>query len=366
MPRPPRVHMEGVLYYVTSRVGGAAGLLFKNERDYGAYLSLLNSYHRQFGFRLYTFLLMPDQVHLVIEPTGGKTVSEIMHDLNSRYSKFFTRRYGQPGHLFQGRYKSAVVEKGPFLLHLASYLHLVPVRGGLVLDATDYRWSSIASYIGSHEGSTGGLDIRPEALETLNQFHEENPGLSYKQHLREMSEAEWIQIGELLRQRVVGSEDFVVSVEEKAQTLARPDGQRPHLTAERNPLMKLFRIFAAVALLLTLNLSAAAGEVEKPKQKMLAKEVAGMVSAASSAGVAVEYDDTAEAAKEMYIPVGEKTKYERVAKASDLKIGDSVQVSYQQVYEENEGKWRILKTEATKVSLLKKAAEQGSLMSGEK
>ena len=109
-------------------------------------------------------------------------------------------------------------------------------------------------------------------------------------------------------------------------------------------------------------LSASAWAAEEPNEKVLSKEISGTVSAASSSGVAVEYDIS----KEVFLPVGKETKYEKVVKSADLKHGDTVKVAYEQVFREDaEGKWKLVGTRATKVSLLRKAPEEGALISTE-
>ena len=133
--------------------------------------------------------------------------------------------------------------------------------------------------------------------------------------------------------------------------------------------MKAFRSLLCLSVLAVLaGASPVAGAgIEEPEQKVLSKEVSGQVSGASVSGLAVELEATSEGTKEIFIPVGKKTKYERVKKAADLKVGDSVRVAYDQDYrKDKDGKWTILRTTATKVSLVRKADEAGALVSREK
>ncbi len=152
MPRPPRISLEDALYYITSRCIYNQDI-FKEEADYNAYFELLKKYKEQYKFKLYAYALMPNHFHLLLElPDCGEEdfkggISEIMHGLNSSYTKYFNGKYGRKGHLFRDRFKTALVEKDPYLLKLTAYIHLNPQKNNLVFSAKDYPYSSYALYI---------------------------------------------------------------------------------------------------------------------------------------------------------------------------------------------------------------------------
>lgn len=114
MAKIPRVHIPGALFYVTSRGDNNADI-FKDSDDYKAYLELLRKYKAQYGFKLFAYLLAPNYLHLLIELKEGLTLSDIMHDLSSNYTKYFNGRYQRKGHLFQERYKAAILEKEEYM-----------------------------------------------------------------------------------------------------------------------------------------------------------------------------------------------------------------------------------------------------------
>jgi hypothetical protein len=89
---------------------------------------------------------MTNHYHLLLE-TPRANLSTALHDLNTAYTNYFNRRHDRVGHLFQGRYRSIVVEKDPYLLELSRYIHLNPVRAGMVNRPETYRWSSYPSYL---------------------------------------------------------------------------------------------------------------------------------------------------------------------------------------------------------------------------
>jgi putative transposase len=152
MPRLPRISLEDALYYITSRCIYNQDI-FKEEADYNAYFELIKKYKEQYKFKLFAYALLPNHFHLLLElpdqEQGGFKggISEIMHGLNSSYTKYFNGKYGRKGHLFRDRFKTALVEKDPYLLKLTAYIHLNPQKLNLVFSAADYPYSSYSLYI---------------------------------------------------------------------------------------------------------------------------------------------------------------------------------------------------------------------------
>ncbi len=152
MPRPPRISLADALYYITSRCIYNQDI-FKEASDYNAYFELLKKYKEQYKFKLYAYALLPTHFHLLLELPdqqqeeikGG--ISEIMHGLNSSYTKYFNGKYGRKGHLFRGRFKTALVEKDPYLLKLTAYVHLNPQKLNLSSGPAEYPYTSYSLYI---------------------------------------------------------------------------------------------------------------------------------------------------------------------------------------------------------------------------
>ena len=145
MSYPLRVCFDGALYHITAR-GDNRERIFFDDTDRQQYLLLLRRYKDRFLFRLHAYALMPNHVHLILEPASGSTVSRIMQCLMITYTKAFNRRHGRVGHVFQGRFHSRLIEKDPYLLVASRYVHLNPVRAKLALHAADYAWSSYRAY----------------------------------------------------------------------------------------------------------------------------------------------------------------------------------------------------------------------------
>lgn len=146
MARKPRIHLPGGLYHIILRGNGQQPLFFSDEDRYRFYL-LLQEGTCRFGYRVHAFCLMGNHVHLVLQ-AGETPLSPGMQNLSFRYTRWINSREKRSGHLFQGRYKAILVDSDSYLLELIRYIHLNPVRSGLVKDPEDYPWSGHRAYLG--------------------------------------------------------------------------------------------------------------------------------------------------------------------------------------------------------------------------
>ncbi len=121
------------------------------------FLTFLGQAVQRFGWSLMAWVLMTNHFHLVIQ-THEPNLSRGMHWLNSTYAGWFNHRHGRCGHLFQGRFKSFLIERETYLREVLRYLVLNPVRAGMVTLPENYRWSSYRS--------TAGLDLAEKWLDT--------------------------------------------------------------------------------------------------------------------------------------------------------------------------------------------------------
>ncbi|MBI1820415.1 MAG: transposase [Nitrospirae bacterium] len=149
MARKPRIHLVGGVYHVMLRGNGGQPIFFTEADRYHLYLLLQEGVFR-YGYRVHAYCLMKNHLHLAIQ-VGEKPLSKIMQNLAFRYTRWINRQQKRVGHLFQGRYKSILVEKESYLLELVRYIHLNPVRVGWVKDPKEYRWSSHLSYLGINQ-----------------------------------------------------------------------------------------------------------------------------------------------------------------------------------------------------------------------
>jgi len=146
MARPLRLEYPGAVYHVTSR-GNARNDVFADERDRKTFLGLLGDQVQQHGWICYAYCLMDNHYHLLFE-TPEANLCRGMQRLNGCYTQQFNRRHRHAGHVFQGRYKSILVEKEAHLLELCRYIVLNPVRAGMAADAGQWIWSSYADTAG--------------------------------------------------------------------------------------------------------------------------------------------------------------------------------------------------------------------------
>jgi REP element-mobilizing transposase RayT len=145
MARPLRMEWPGALYHITDR-GNEKKAIFRDDEDRHRLLQYVAEGADTFQLCIHAFCLMDNHYHFEIETPRGN-LSQAMQWLNTAYTVSFNRRHGRSGHLFQGRYKAAVVEKESHLLELTRYIHLNPVRAGMVARPEEYIWSSYLEYI---------------------------------------------------------------------------------------------------------------------------------------------------------------------------------------------------------------------------
>ncbi len=275
MPRLPRICVDGAISLVTSR-GSLDDPLFKDPQDYQAYRRLIAEYRRRHGVKLFAYCLLPDHVHLCVE-TDPSSLSAFMHDLTVAYTKTFNKRHGRSGHLFQQRFKTVIVEKGTYLLPVTAYLHAHPIRSGIAADAAGHPFTSYARYCAPDDGSDG-LDMGVEVREALVQ---PPAPASYEAYVIGFSPAEITQLRDALRQRIVGSEDFVARVKSAlSHWREEPQGAAPVVSpaparAPRRLLLAGNVAVAAALALMVASLSHKIGRLENVMRVVaLAREAA--------------------------------------------------------------------------------------------
>ena len=145
MPRGPRILVDGGTYHVLTR-GNNGQPVFHGDADFQRYLQLLATYVKEHDLRLYHFALMPNHVHLVLEVSRGPMLSKAMSGLNLSYMFYYRKRYRYTGHLWQGRFKSLLIDRDSYLLECGRYVELNPVRAGMTRTPGEYLWTSYRTY----------------------------------------------------------------------------------------------------------------------------------------------------------------------------------------------------------------------------
>lgn len=163
MARPLRLEFEGALYHATAR-GDRRQPIYCDSVDREAWLSLLGTTCKRYNFVIHAYCQMTNHYHLMVETIDGGLHSGMRH-LNSTYAQHFNRRHGVVGHLFQGRYKAILCQKQNYLLELARYIVLNPVRAAMVDNPAEWPWSSYLHVVRT--------EMKPAWLDTdwtLSQF----------------------------------------------------------------------------------------------------------------------------------------------------------------------------------------------------
>ena len=215
MSRPLRLELSGGLYHVTSR-GDRREDIYVDDIDREAWLETLAQCCERFNWAIHAWCQMTNHYHLIIETAEGN-LSAGMRQLNGVYTQKLNRRHNRVGHVFQGRYKAILVERDSYLLELARYVVLNPLRAGMVKQLRQWKWSSYPAMVGTAP--------RPRWLNTdwlLGQFG--------SQRSRQIERyVELVQAGvrgprvwdHLKGQVLLGSEAFVQTMQEELEAAAK-------------------------------------------------------------------------------------------------------------------------------------------------
>ncbi|QDH70368.1 transposase [Marilutibacter alkalisoli] len=151
MARLPRLDFPGIAQHIVQR-GNDRQACFADDADHLHYRQELGQAALKHGCDLHAYVLMTNHVHLLVTPHEIGAVSRMMQAIGRRYVGCFNARYRRTGTLWEGRFKSALVDSADYLLTCYRYIELNPVRAGMVAKPADYRWSSHAhNALGAHE-----------------------------------------------------------------------------------------------------------------------------------------------------------------------------------------------------------------------
>ncbi|PMK74250.1 addiction module toxin RelE [Vibrio breoganii] len=202
MSRPLRLEFAGALYHVTAR-GNERNWIFFQDDDFILYLTVLDEVCERYNWVIHAYCLMSNHYHLLLETPDGN-LSKGMRQLNGVFTQKINRKHNRVGHLFQGRYKSILVDQETYLLELCRYIVLNPVRAKMVDTPDEWQWSSWHNMVGNN--------LSPDWLSTdaiLLQFANDRDKAvdAYK---RFVAEGVGVEVWSNLRQQVfLGDEAFV-------------------------------------------------------------------------------------------------------------------------------------------------------------
>ncbi len=235
MTRPLRIEYAGAVYHITSR-GNEKKAVFKDDQDRINFLNTLQHVNKRYNWLCHAYCMMDNHYHLLIETPDGN-LSLGMRQLNGVYTQLFNKRHQRTGHLFQGRYKSILIQKDSHLLEVCRYVVLNPVRARMVERPEAWKWSSYRATVGKESPAP--------CLTTdwvLGQF-------SRKRTAAEQKYRQFVEWGigketiwrEVKGQSILGEDDFVeglISHIKKHQNI--PEIPKSHRYVNRPSLDKIF------------------------------------------------------------------------------------------------------------------------------
>jgi putative transposase len=149
MPRWPRLAAAGLPMHITQR-GNNRGVTFVDDEDFVQYRNLLRHASVRESCAIHAYTLMSNHIHLLLTPAGATGASRLMQRLGGSYVRYFNRRHRRSGTLWEGRFKSALVDSSTYFLACSRYIDMNPVRAGMVAAPGAYPWSSFAHLGLSH------------------------------------------------------------------------------------------------------------------------------------------------------------------------------------------------------------------------
>jgi putative transposase len=144
MPRRARLRIAGIPLHIIQR-GNNRGVCFFSESDYYVYLQCLRELSARYSCDVHAYVLMTNHVHLLLTPRVPDGASVLMKHLGQHYVQYVNRTHGRSGTLWEGRFRSSLVEIEWYFLRCQRYIELNPVRAGIVRSPEAYRWSSFAA-----------------------------------------------------------------------------------------------------------------------------------------------------------------------------------------------------------------------------
>jgi putative transposase len=178
-----KLNIPNMVSHITQRAAGKEPLFLENG-DYLFMLWLLKEIANNYTLRIYAFCLMQNHIHILLSPEE-ENLYDAMRDLFSRYAMKFNRKYERKGHLFGGPYRQAVCLDDSYLLAASLYIHMNPVRAGLVLDPQGYRWSSCRLY---YESNAPKSFVDPDFILRLLSENKNEKKVKYRLLLKQSSD----------------------------------------------------------------------------------------------------------------------------------------------------------------------------------
>jgi putative transposase len=237
MARPLRWILPGVAVHIIQR-GVNRVPCFRTDADYLVYLSQLRSLSAKHGCEVHAYCLMTNHVHLLLTPHAAQSCTLLMRDLGQRYVPYFNHRHERTGTLWEGRFRSCLVESARYVLACYRYIELNPVRAGMVNDPAGHLWSSYA--VNSGARADPFVSAHPEFL-ALSADDAKRPAAYRRlfnhaidkallQAIRDATNGGYPLASEAFKQRVLAPLGWRTAAAPGPRSNSRPDPESAFLT----------------------------------------------------------------------------------------------------------------------------------------
>ena len=166
--------------------------IFEDISDYQVFTELMKTALKKNRCTVHAYCMMTNHFHLLLE-TDDIEIAKFMKFLANGYAIYFNRKYGYTGHLFEGRYKSCIVKDDAYFLHSSRYIHLNPVKAGIVRRAEEYCWSSYRTLIA----------MKDDGITQVNRiwgYFQRNPPIRYREFVEDIGHKYQIQENRIERE----------------------------------------------------------------------------------------------------------------------------------------------------------------------
>ncbi len=222
MTRQWRIEYSDAIYHVMSR-GNEGRTIFIDDDDRKRFIGILGKMTERFQMEIHVWVLMSNHYHMLLK-TRNPNLSKGMQWLGANYTRYFNIRHQRRGHLFQGRFKSLLVENNRYMLRLSCYIHRNPLRSGIVKRLADYRWSSYLKYAyGNKE-----YDLTTTEM-ILSQFESRKKHQAYRKVVQDYSQEKGNHLEDIRSGLVFGSKEFASSIKNRF----KPDQPAPEIPTQK-------------------------------------------------------------------------------------------------------------------------------------
>ena len=220
MARMARLVVPNYPHHVTQR-GNRRQRTFFSDADYRTYIRYMSAACIEFGVDVWAYCLMPNHIHLIVVPDNKDGLSNLFRDVHRRYTCHINKREGWTGHLWQGRFHSSVMDE-QHLIAAVRYVELNPVRAGLCISPTEWRWSSAIAHVRRHDNSLVKVAPLLKRIPDWQEFLAEDKAHNLEDAIRKCSRTG----------RPLGSDKFIDRLEAETRRRLRPGkpGRQPHIS----------------------------------------------------------------------------------------------------------------------------------------